>query len=382
MRLIDNILLFPYSLFLRTRHFLYDRGLKKVRRTEVPSICVGNITVGGTGKTPHTEMLVRRLSEMPEWAGKKIAVLSRGYMRKSKGFLEVTPEGSAKRFGDEPLQIKKKFPEVTVAVDKDRVNGCRILAEAGTDLIILEDAFQYRNLDATVKIVLVDYNRPVFKDNLLPVGRLRDLPERMSKADIVIVTKCPSYLKKEEADLFRSQLDFDGPVFFTTMYYDGYRPVFPEGDPRYAHSKRLILFTGIANDEPLYNYLSLKFRLVKHFEFGDHHRYVPGDVAMIRRSAEWFATAVVMTTEKDAQRILDCKDVPKMIRERLFYVPMYPSFLNPEGETLFKATLHDLLTKHGASPGPVDTPPANTQTADTQTADAPDTDTQTETDKK
>ncbi len=362
--MIDNILLAPYSLFLRARHFMYDHGIIKVRRSSKPTICVGNITVGGTGKTPHTEMLLRLLASSSPWKGKNLAVLSRGYMRRSSGFLEVTPDGSAKLFGDEPLQIKKKFPDVTVAVDRDRVNGCEILSGArrddghgeesvsrSADLIILEDAFQYRPLDADLKLILVDYNRPIFRDNLLPVGRLRDLPGRLSKADIVIVSKCPSYMKKEEADEFAEELGFDGPLFFTTMYYDSYKAVFPEGDYRYTHSKRLILFTGIANDESLFNYLSLKFRVVKHFQFGDHHKYVPNDIAMVRRAAEFYATAVIMTTEKDAQRILDCKDVPKMMRERLFYVPMYADFLAPDGAGRFMDTVGGILNdKRGGSP--------------------------------
>ena len=208
--MIDKILLFPYWLSLKIRHFLYDAGLKKVRSADVPTICIGNITVGGTGKTPHTEMLIRTLLQDQEWGGKNLAVLSRGYKRKTKGFQQVTADGSAAAYGDEPLQIKKKFPGITVAVDGNRIEGCDFLAHPeklqsskkarkcmdknlpASDLIILDDAFQHRSLKPTLSIVLVDYNRPIFKDHLLPFGRLRDLPQRIAAADIVIVSKCPN----------------------------------------------------------------------------------------------------------------------------------------------------------------------------------------------
>ena len=208
--MIDQILLFPYWLSLKLRHFLYDTGLKKVRSADVPTICIGNITVGGTGKTPHTEMLIRTLLQDDEWGGKNIAVLSRGYKRKTKGFQQVTEDGTALAYGDEPLQIKKKFPGMTVAVDSNRIEGCDFLSHPeklqtakkarkcidkslpASDLIILDDAFQHRALKPTLSIVLVDYNRPIFKDHLLPIGRLRDLPERISAADIIIVSKCPN----------------------------------------------------------------------------------------------------------------------------------------------------------------------------------------------
>ena len=156
--MIDKILLFPYWLSLKFRHFLYDSGLKKVRQADVPTICIGNITVGGTGKTPQTEMLIRTLLQDEEWGSRNLAVLSRGYKRKTKGFQQVTADGSALAYGDEPLQIKKKFPEITVAVDKSRIEGCDFLAHPeklqsskkgrkcidknipAADLIILDDA--------------------------------------------------------------------------------------------------------------------------------------------------------------------------------------------------------------------------------------------------
>ncbi len=364
--MIDSILLAPYRLILKFRHFLYDKGVRKVTTTEVPSICVGNITVGGTGKTPHTEMLIRLLQSLPEWEGRQLAVLSRGYKRKSKGFQEVTLNGSARQFGDEPMQIKRKFPDVTVAVDRNRINGCKILAAKpvetevkeeedfvelyeeeptrGADLIILDDAFQYRALKANVSIVLVDYNRPIFKDHLMPLGHLRDLPERITAADIVIVSKSPSYMRDETVEEFARKLKYKGNLFFTTTVYDHFLPIYPEGNPRYAHSPRMILFTGIANDKPLYQYLSLNFKIIRHISFSDHHKFTSGDVNTIGKLAEEYVDAVIATTEKDAQRLLDCGGVPDWMKERLFYVPVRADFLSPEEKSRFTETLLPYLS--------------------------------------
>ena len=150
-----------YRLILALRHLAFDKGWKKTYKAEVPTICVGNITVGGTGKTPHTEMILRELMASDRWGFRNIAVLSRGYKRKSKGFQIVERDSSARFAGDEPLQIARKFPSVKVAVDKNRVKGCEKLAADGTEIIVLDDAFQYRRLSASLNIVLVDFNRPI-----------------------------------------------------------------------------------------------------------------------------------------------------------------------------------------------------------------------------
>ncbi len=314
------------------------------------SVCIGNITVGGTGKTPHAEMLIGLLGGLPQWKDAPLALVSRGYKRKGKDSLEVTVDGNAKMCGDEPLQIKKKFPAVKVIVDKDRLNACRKLAEDGIKLVILDDAFQYRRLDADVKIVLVDYNRPVFSDSLMPVGELRDLPSRLSKADMVFVTKCPSYMGKEEAEDFTKRLGFKGDIFFTTMSYGEFSPVFPEGDSHYAHSERLVLFTGIANDEPLLDYLGLKFDILRHLRFDDHHRYTEGDIRMLSRIARKFPTAMIMTTEKDAQRVLDIQNIPETLRKRLFYAPLFAKFLFTGEMERFTATLCARLNREPLIP--------------------------------
>ncbi len=361
--MISNILLFPYWVTLKVRHLIYNKGLKKVHTPSVPSICIGNITVGGTGKTPHTEMIIRTLLQQEEWADKNIAVLSRGYKRKSKGFQQVPSDGKAKLFGDEPLQIKQKFPEITVAVDKSRVEGCHFLLNPDSiknskkgrkcihkdfpkaDIIIFDDAFQHRAIKAGVNIVLVDYNRPIFKDSLMPIGKLRDLPERIKAADIVIISKCPKYMEDEEKSMWEKRLKLTDKqhLFFTTIAYDTPCAVFPDGDPHYIYSQKLILFTGIANDMPLTRQLCSNYQIVKHFNFPDHHKFSRSDINSIRNAAEAYPTSVVMTTEKDCQRVRDSKTVPESLRKRLFYTPIKTDFLCEEDKEKFTSTLLSYL---------------------------------------
>ncbi len=378
--MLDKILLAPYYLILHARHALFDHGVIKTHTSEVPTICVGNITAGGTGKTPHTEMILRTLLESHEWGGSNIAVLSRGHKRSSRGFQQVTLDGNCSLYGDEPLQIKKKFPTVTVAVDRPRVEGCDFLCHPDklettkrgrkckeknltkADVIVLDDAFQYRQLKADINIVLVDYNRPVSKDQLLPFGRLRDLPQRLLQADVIIVTKCPAYMENYEKANWAKTLglkDFDPEtcqgttnkgnkitVLFTFINYCDLIPVFPEkGDTRYIYSQKLILFTGIAKDTPLRRFLSDSYKIVKHFSFSDHHKYSSFDISRIMGAVKSCPTAVVATTEKDSQRILDYKNLPETLQERLFNVPIQVYFLSDHEKEVFETTLLGRLRK-------------------------------------
>jgi len=328
-----------YRLFISLRHLFYDKGWKKSFEASVPTLCVGNVTVGGTGKTPHTEMILRKLLSSDAWGFSNIAVLSRGYKRKSKGFQIVDREASARFAGDEPLQIARKFPSVTVAVDKDRVRGCEKLTSGDrpADIIVLDDAFQYRRLRASRNIVLVDYNRPTFKDKLLPWGRLRDLPSRMKVADAIVVTKCPASLTDWDRQEWARYLKLTPAqkLYFTTIGYEQPEAVFPEANSRYTYAQRLILVSGIANDAPLRSQLSDKYKIVTRLAFRDHHRFTRGDIRSISRAIKENPTACIMTTEKDAQRLRDAKKVPDAIRQRLFYLPVKAEFLNPEDEASF-----------------------------------------------
>lgn len=376
--MIDKILLFPYWLTLKLRHYLYDSGMKKVHKADVPTISIGNVTVGGTGKTPHTEMLLRTMLADDVIGRKSIAVLSRGYKRKTKGFQQVIAEGTVAEYGDEPLQIKRKFPMVTVAVDKSRTKGCGFIVHPEklqtekegrkcthpdfrpADYIILDDAFQYRALKPTLSIVLIDFNRPTFNDHLLPLGRLRDLPERVQEADILIVTKCPYDMNSWQKCTWADNLgikNFDARkclgtradgkpqhLFFSAISYDTAEPVFPEGDARYIHSKRMILFSGIANDTPLARWLSGDYSIVKRFCFPDHHQFSKSNISSITSAANANPTAVIMTTEKDAQRIRDCKRLSYDLKMRMFFLPIKTKFITEEEQKLFTSVVKKSLT--------------------------------------
>ena len=331
-----------YNLWLRLRHLAYNKGWKKSYKADVPTICVGNITVGGTGKTPHVEMLLRQLSVSDRWGYKPLAVLSRGYKRKSRGFQIVQPDSTAAFAGDEPLQIARKFHGVTVAVDKNRVDGCQKLS--GADLIVLDDAFQYRRLTPSLSIVLVDYNRPVYEDKLLPWGRLRDLPSRLYKADVVIVTKCPAELDSWTRQEMRRKLNLkpEQKLFFTTIRYAAPEPVFPEADPRYTYSGRVILVSGIANNAPLRSYLSDSYKIVKRLDYPDHHRFSKADIREMSAAVKVTPTACVMTTEKDAQRLRDARNVPDALKQRLFYLPIEAAFVSEDDAQAFEEVLDSI----------------------------------------
>lgn len=345
--MISNILLFPYYLALKVRHYLYNKGIKKSRSFPVPVICVGNITVGGTGKTPHTEMLIRLLG------GKyNIAVLSRGYKRKSKGFKIAQTTDTFKEVGDEPLQIKQKFPQVTVAVCKNRCEGIEKLMALPSgsdninkgvavkpDMIILDDGFQHRKVTPHRSIVLVNYNNPIHKDNLLPIGTLRDLPEQIRRADCVIVTKShvavelegmidqerTAQIVKEEEAKWRKELGLseNQKLYFSIIKYVAPQPVFKDlGDMRYVYSGCAIYFTGIANDAEFKNSLVSKYKVLDSLKFADHKNFSRSDIRQINSWAKRNPMAAIFTTEKDSKRLVQSIGLSENVKARLFYIPI------------------------------------------------------------
>ncbi len=322
--IIDKILLFPYYLTLVIRNKLYDNNYIKSFKFDIPVICVGNITAGGTGKTPMVEMLVRMLKD--EY---KIGVVSRGYKRKSKGYLVVNTDDSYTMVGDEPLQIKRKFPDIIVAVDSSRKRAIEKLLLLEEDqrpnLIILDDAFQYREIKADLSIVLIDYSRPIFKDHLIPFGHLRDLPSQIKRADLVIVTKANIDIETEDRIEWRNRLHLSHsqPLFFSRISYETPLPVFKtDFDNRYLYSKSAILFTGIANDSSIRNNLVGTYKLQSTISFSDHHDFSQSDIKIIEDTSNQHPTSVIMTTEKDAQRICENKFVKEEIKSKMFYLPI------------------------------------------------------------
>lgn len=312
-----------YGLILKCRHALYDSGRLKSYSYDVPVISIGNITVGGTGKTPHAELLIRLLKDKY-----RIALVSRGYRRKTKGYRLVSENDAYEDVGDEPLQIKKKFPSIIVAVDALRKRAIETLLALPEDerpeLFILDDAFQHREVRPSLSIVLVDYSKPIFEDHLLPFGSLRDLPSQIKRADVVIVTKVPEY-EEPDRQLWREKLRLkeNQTLFFSKITYGEPKAIFPqEADHRYIYSKSAFIFSGIADDRKFRDYLSGVYRLVSVVKFPDHHDYTTSEIHHLENIASKNFTSVVITTEKDAQRVLNIKELSQDLKSKLFYLPI------------------------------------------------------------
>ena len=283
-----NPLLWPFSLLFRMvtgmRNFLYDKGIIPSEEFGIPVICIGNITVGGTGKTPHAEYIISLLGR--EF---RTALLSRGYMRKTSGFRYVTPSSGAADSGDEALQISRKFPGTIVAVDSDRIKGIKTILRdyPDTDVIILDDGFQHRRLRPGLSILLTDYSRLMTRDSLLPYGRLREQASQRKRAGTIIVTKTPADISESERIAISNELRTakDQKIFFSTISYGTLQPVFEE----YAHPMDLptekerneraaVVLTGIASPGPLINYLGKYFAEIRHLRFPDHHSFTRRDL--------------------------------------------------------------------------------------------------------
>ena len=295
MRTLIWPLTLPYRLILWLRHWLYDHGIFRSVKPSVPTIVVGNLALGGTGKTPHVELILRELQDrMP------IATLSRGYGRKSKGHREVLTEDHPSITGDEPLQLKRKFPAVRVFVNADRIAGIEKIKSTiqGVRAIVLDDAFQHRQMQGDLNILLTTYQRPWHRDLLIPAGRLRDLPAQRKRAQIVIVTKCPSLPSDHDREQWRKDLGLVGEqeLFFSGIEYD------PIED---LSSKDILLVTGIADPQPLVDHLRSRARKLEHLAYPDHHDFTPGDLQQIAGRFGKFAPGpkMLVTTGKDAVRL-------------------------------------------------------------------------------
>ena len=323
---------FLYGLGVCFRNWLFDMGILRSERFPLPVICIGNIAVGGTGKTPHTEYLIRLLKERY-----RIAVLSRGYKRETKGYRLATTKSSSSEIGDEPYQIKRKFPEITVAVDSDRRRGiANLLAlpeRERPEVILLDDAFQHRYVRPSLNIVLTDYHRPYFVDALMPDGRLRETRGGIRRADIVIVTKTDEPIDRPIYEEWRkaSSLEPGQHLFFSELAYDHLEPLFPDEaseaiDPAQA---TVLLISGIANPAPLLAEVRRRARQVIHFPFADHHSFNADELA---KRQEQSGPTLIIVTEKDAARLRQHPGLPNAWRAILYQLPIRTRFLNGEGE--------------------------------------------------
>jgi len=329
-----------YWLVVTIRNKLFDLNILPSEEFNLPVICVGNITVGGTGKTPHTEYLVRILRN--EY---RVAVLSRGYKRKTSGFLIASEHSTPEEIGDEPCQIKNKFPDIIVAVDEKRRRGIRNLLnlENGPDVILMDDAFQHRYVKPGLSIVLEDFNRPVRKDFLLPYGRLREPVSSLKRAAIILVTKVPSSfrpidrrLRAREAGLSEFQ-----HLYYTQLNPGKPLPVFKGDFKEYENSKPdILLVSGIANPRSLKPFARKFSTKIREIIFRDHHIYSPEEMKKIYDILKNSQESILLTTEKDAVKFRSFRKILKNVESRLFYLPVDINFLNDDEPNFKKQILN------------------------------------------
>ena len=311
MKLIKKIIYWKLSLqfylitFLRNK--FYDFGLLKSFSFEIPVISVGNLAVGGTGKTPMVEFLIKKFSD-----NYNIGVLSRGYKRKTKGFILASEKDDASSIGDEPFQYYSKFKKIKVAVDKKRKRGIKKLIKTGVNMIILDDAFQHRKVIPTYSILLSDYSNLYFNDYLLPRGNLRESKSGYKRADSIIITKCPENLSENKRQnlIDKINLKYNQHIFFSKIKYS--EELFSANNSiniSKLSNQRVDVITGILNSENLIKHLEEKGLLINHFKYSDHYNYKEKDILKLKDN-------LIITTEKDYTKLRKFK------LENLYYLPI------------------------------------------------------------
>ena len=300
-----NWILFPISLvywiITSIRNIFFEIGIFKENKFNIPIIGVGNITVGGTGKTPHSQYISELLQKKF-----KIAILSKGYGRKTKEFKYVNINSNCNEVGDEALQMKKNLPKEIVAVDHKRVNGVnKIMKEhPGVNCIILDDAFQHRSVKIGFNILLCDYNNPIYKDYMMPVGLLRESKKGIKRADCIVISKCPENLTLEESNRIKKKLKFTKEVFFSKVVYDKIVSLNGKKTIKKSSIKKVLLVTGIANSSPIIKYLENLNIQIKHIKYKDHFHYQKKDInKIIDIYKREISEMIILTTEKDAQKM-------------------------------------------------------------------------------
>lgn len=324
---VIRFFVFPLSIIFKfitdLRNKLYDCNFLKSEKINVPVISVGNLSTGGTGKTPMVDFIINNLKK-----DYNISVLSRGYYRKSKGFIEIKNSDNPSQVGDEPFLLKSNHLEVPVFACEDRVEGAKkIISENNTNLILLDDAFQHRKISRNLDIVLTDYNNLFYKDYLLPYGNLRESRKNINRADIIVVTKCPLDLNKADIDKIKNQINpkKTQSLFFSQIEYSdilfGLKEVFFKS----IINSKLTLVTGIANSQPLKEYLKKNNVIFNHFEYPDHYDYSRKDVNKILVKSK---NNIILTTKKDYFKLNQFKI------NNLFYIDIEVKFFESKQEFL------------------------------------------------
>ncbi|MDY4463584.1 MAG: tetraacyldisaccharide 4'-kinase [Prevotella sp.] len=330
---------FLYGMGVRFRNMLFDTGILESRSFPVPVISVGNITVGGAGKTPHVEYLIRLLCET-----KRVSVLSRGYKRRTKGYLLASSSSTSLELGDEPYQMYLKYGrQVHVAVSANRCEGIERLCSdpetKDTDVILLDDAFQHRYVKPGVNILLVDYHRLIVYDKLLPAGRLREPKDGKRRADIVIVTKCPPDLRPMDFRVITKALNLYPyqKLFFTTIEYGDLIPLFSNSRSlalsEITSDYEVLVLSGIASPQHLLCDIQKHTDNVIPMTFRDHHLFTPKDIARINNTFDSLSSKrIIITTEKDAARLVGLDGLSDDVRNHIYALPIKTTFLLEQQE--------------------------------------------------
>lgn len=326
-----------YFLYVKIRHFLYDIGAIGSVEFDIPVICVGNITVGGTGKTPMVELILQY-----HMSTYNVAILSRGYGRSSKGYIEVKCEHDYRKVGDEPLQIKRKFPNAVVVVCEDRVEGVERLRKSHPEInmVIMDDGFQHRRITPKINVIIIDATRPVHHDHALPLGSLRDTPSSLDRANIFIVSKCPEGMTSIDRRVLQNNLISKA---YQRIYFTRYESLTPE--PLYPdiadstmifdHNTEVIAVAGIGNPTPFVESLDGQYKKVDQILFKDHHVYHMSDIKQMQSMTDRYPEAIIVMTEKDAVKLMGKSTIPAELRGKLYYMPIDISFLVEDSKNAF-----------------------------------------------
>lgn len=352
MRGIKYILASIFSSILRVRHFLFDIGVLKMKTFDIPIICVGNLKVGGTGKTPMTEFLVSSLKQ-----NYKIAVLSRGYLRKSKGFVLSDETSTSADIGDEPMLIHLRHPDIVVAVCEKRVIGVEeiLKADPTINLILLDDAFQHRYIDTTIDILLTEYHEPYTNDFLLPYGHLRDIRKQAERASFIVATKCPADVKPIDLRTFMTNLNLKPyqSLFFTYMIEGKVFPLFDRG---YEESIKtilkgdnVVLMTAIANPTHLIESVKNRYNIVQSFRYRDHHNFTQANLNEVLKKAIEENAHIIMT-EKDAAKIMSL-DIPSSEKFRFCVAPISIDFIDAAKRGNKEYFINSIIMRLGSKNG-------------------------------
>ena len=341
--LLPFTLLYGFVVWLRNR--LYDAGFMSSVSFDIPVIAVGNLSVGGTGKTPHIEYLIRLLQY--EY---KVATMSRGYKRKTRGFLLADAASNAVKIGDEPMQYYLKFPELVVSVAEDRMTGIPslLMRRPEVELVLLDDAYQHRSVKAGLNILITDFSRPFYADYILPYGRLRESRTAYQRADIIVVSKCPQQLSAIDAEHMRSRIN-PSPhqkVFFSTIQYGAAYHFFEHTAADFS-GKNVLLIAGIARPEPLVAHLGQVAQKVHLLAYPDHHFFTERNFEEIKDTVKnWDQDCVIVTTEKDATRLHLRPELLRSIPVPIVVLPIEVRILLGQQNEFDALVKHFVLEQH------------------------------------